>query len=279
MRRILVLALALLLCAVAQGEVSDVLSTGVTTLSDLDGDGVAEAWVWEMVENKYEQHLRLTVTADEGRGASATYDTWIMDNVQLMAVDLDGDGRLELLASGDVMSDDYYTWCLHWQNGAIYDVVFADAERGENTMGYFTSGYGQIEALVDGVLTLSGSQDVLGTWFGSRDFRLMPNGRFEFADDGWWVRRIDAADAALWEYAALTPKVDIPCRIDGAAAVLKAGEKCVITGSDKLTEAAFITQDGRNGVFAIEADWQRGWGSMIDGVSEEALFEYVPYAD
>ena len=39
------------------------------------------------------------------------------------------------------------------------------------------------------------------------------------------------------------------------------------------------TEDGREGFFSIAPDAERGWGMKVNGVSEEELFEMVPYAD
>ena len=84
-------------------------------------------------------------------------------------VDLDGDGQWEILVSGDVMSDDYYTWCLRWDGAALYEVLFPDSGRMDATDGYFAHGYGLITAISEyGVVELTGTQDVLGTWMASR---------------------------------------------------------------------------------------------------------------
>ena len=57
------------------------------------------------------------------------------------------------------------------------------------------------------------------------------------------------------------------------------GDKLVITASDKATRAYFETQDGRQGYLEIAPNAEQGWGWLVNGVSENDVFEIVPYAD
>ena len=41
----------------------------------------------------------------------------------------------------------------------------------------------------------------------------------------------------------------------------------------------FVTEDGRTGYFGIEPNEEQGWGYLVEGMSEDELFEMVPYAD
>ncbi len=135
-----------------------------------------------------------------------------------------------------------------------------------------------MQAIEDGLLTLCGSQDVLGTYFGTRVFALQ-NGTFEFADDGLWRFPLDEYS---WD-RALVPTRDIAAIFasDGAETegVIPAGEPFVITASDKTSVAWFQTEDGHEGFFAIAPDAARGWGFTVGGVPEDELFAMVPYAD
>ena len=91
---------------------------------------------------------------------------------------------------------------------------------------------------------------------------------------------MDPDDAGLWEYAALTAKVELTYTApDGSEATLPAGEKLLVVASDKKETARFITPNGRAGTLDISPDYDRGWGWMVNGMGEEACFEYVPYAD
>lgn len=277
------LALAAMLTpALAEEEptIEGRLAQGETLQVDLDGDGVAEAVSWAMTAAEYGDDC-MTLTVQPGEGKALVYATDIVWRPEAFVLDLDGDGAVELLLSGDVMSDDYYTACLRYDGSALYEVLFPDSRRGDSGSGYFRQGYGRIAAIEDGRLTLSGSQDVLGTWFATRRVRLSPYDRFEFDDDGLWTREaMDPDDAGLWEYAALTAKVELTYTApDGSEATLPAGEKLLVVASDKKETAHFITPDGRAGALDISPDYDRGWGWMVNGMGEEACFEYVPYAD
>jgi len=279
----LLLALAAMLTpALAEEEptLAGQLAQGETLQIDLDGDGAAESVRWAVETTEYGVNC-LTLTVQPKAGKAMVYATDIVGMPEAFALDLDGDGAVELLLSGDVMSDDYYTACVRYDGSALYEVLFPDSNRGDSGSGYFRQGYGRIIAVDDGRLTLSGSQDVLGTWFATRQVRLSPYDRFEFDDDGLWTRdSVDLYDAGLWEYAALTAKVELTYTApDGSEATLPAGEKLLVIATDKKETAHFITPDGRVGALDITPDYDRGWGWMVNGMGETDCFEYVPYAD
>ncbi len=279
----LLLALAAMLTpALAEEEptLAGQLAQGETLQIDLDGDGAAEAVRWAVETTEYGVDC-LTLTVQPKEGKALVYATDIVWKPEAFALDLDGDGAVELLLSGDVMSDDYYTACVRYDGSALYEVLFPDSNRGDSGSGYFRQGYGRVIAIEDGRLTLSGSQDVLGTWFATRQVRLSPYDRFEFDDDGLWTRdMVDLDDAELWEYAALTAKIELTYTApDGSEATLPAGEKLLVIASDKQETAHFTTPDGLIGALSISPDDDRGWGWMVNGVGEADCFEYVPYAD
>ncbi len=256
------------------------LAEGETVEIDLDGDGVAESVSWAVETTEYGVDC-LTMTVQPKAGKALVYATDIVWKAEAFALDLDGDGAVELLLSGDVMSDDYYTACLRYDGSALYEVLFPDGNRGDNGGGYFKQGYGRVTDIKDGRLTLSGSQDVLGTWFATRQVRLSPYDRFEFDDDGLWTRdALDLEDPDIWQYAALTAKVELTYTApDGSEATLPAGEKLLVVASDKEATAHFTTPDGIVGALDISPDYDRGWGWRVNGVNESDCFEYVPYAD
>ena len=185
---------------------------------------------------------------------------------------------MEIFVCGDWASADYATYCLHWDGSTFTPLPFANASRGDDSGDYLYYGYGYVQAIEDGLLTLCGSQDVLGTYFGTRVFALQ-NDVFEFADDGLWRFPIDEYS---WQ-RALVPTRDIAATFveNGAETedVIPAGTAFVITASDKTSVVWFQTEDGREGFFPIAPDEARGWGSTVDGVPEDELFEMVPYAD
>jgi len=245
---------------------------------DLDGDGSPETVFLETVPGEYDSFLRLHAASADG--AELTYDTEIYDAEYAWAGDLDGDGAQEILLWGDVMSDDYCTWCLRCKGDHFAPVLFADIDRGENGEGYFKSGYGSVEDvdLAAGRVTLCGSQDMLGTYFMNRTLALSEDGLFEIADDGLWVREINDD---MWDgYGALVVRSPIPYAApDGSAGILEPGDKLLITAMDKVSRADFVTQDGRAGTLAVSEDYERGWGSLVDGIPEDEAFERIPYAD
>ena len=244
---------------------------------DLDGDGTQEAVSCAMVPTEYDAHLQLKVTGS----AEAVFDTGIINGNPAWIYDLDGDGAMEIFLWGDEMSDDYITFCLHWVNGRLVPVLFADTTRGEGGEGYYKSGYGMLEDVDTeaGTVTLCGSQDALGTYFMSRTLALSEDGLFELADDGRWVRDLSGMEDDAWEYGGLTLKASVACEIDGQAMALEPGEKLMITATDKSSFVEFVTQDGREGRLAISRNYIQGWGWLVEGIPEEEIFESVPYAD
>lgn len=279
---LLVVTLSMAALAFAESERSGVTDIGETPVAiDLDGDGSPESVSCAMVPDDFDVHLKLRVVSEAG--VETAYDSGFVWNQQVCAVDLDGDGTVELFASGDVMSDDYYTVCLQYTGDCLREVLFADVRRGENTPGaYFKYGYGGLEGMNPdaATVTLSGSQDVLGTWFGSRTLKLTEGGLFEYADDGWWLRDTSNFGEDIWDsYAALNPLAEIAYTSGSETGVLRPGDRFLITGSDKQKKATFLAEDGRTGTLAIAVDYDRGWGWTINDVPEEELFEIVPYAD
>lgn len=287
MRRTIILMLALMLIGTFALAETASLAGGVNigpdapVQIDLDGDGREESVAYAMIPDDFEPYLQLQITTADG--TALTYDTGVIYAESAWACDINGDGLVEMFAWGDVMSDDYYTFCLHYEDGVLKPVLFADVERGENGKGYYKWGYGSLISAdpEKATVTLYGSQDALGTYFMGRTLKLDVDGLFETADDGWWVRDVSdlLADEEAWEYGALKLKTSVPCEIDGKAEVLSAGDQIIITGTDKQTQVSFVARDGRTGLLAISEDYERGWGFLVDGVSEDDVFEYVPYAD
>ena len=141
-------------------------------------------------------------------------------------------------------------------------------------------------AVGDNLISLSGSQDVLGTWFATRTLKLTPYDRFEFNDAGLWMRSLDdyeGADDDLWEFAALTVTQSLPYadehHRDQTVGTLEPGDRILIYASDKKEFAYFASQDGASGALNISPNYEQGWGWLVDGIPEEECFETVPYAD
>ena len=66
---------------------------------------------------------------------------------------------------------------------------------------------------------------------------------------------------------------------DGSEATISAGEKMVVTETDKVSFVGIETQSGTKGTVPIEPDVEEGWGFTIYGENEYEYFDYVPYAD
>lgn len=283
MKRMFAAILALCIClagfAMAEETIDAIeLVYGETAELDLNGDGAPESVMLEVEpgEGGWAETARLTVSGE------AVWSAEWERVVGAYAADVDADGAYEIFVSGDEASDDFTTYCVRCTADGYATVPFADANRGENTGEYLDYGYGLVAGLTDGIVTLCGSQDVLGTYFGSRQF-MLEDGRFEFADDGLWQFPRDFEDPELWDsYCVLTAATEIPVNFMtdslDSAGVIAPGEKLVITASDKLTVAYFAMEDGRMGYFSIAPDAE-SWGSLVNGVPEDEVFEFVPYAD
>lgn len=245
---------------------------------DLDNDGEAEKVQLRMEGVEDEAYLRIIIEGTDG--AMNIYDTWIMRPEDCIAIDMNDDGIMEILLSGDLQSDDFCTWCLNYNlEYGIQVLTFADANRGTNTGEYLDAGYGKIIALNNNSLILRGSQDVLGTWMADRSF-VLADGVFEFEDDGIWIMQDMTDDEFTWDYFCLTPIKEVPVTFeDGSEGTLSAGEKFVITFSDKVSIAGFVTQEGKKGSIDLTENTEEGWGHMIAGVPDYEYFEYIPYAD
>lgn len=281
-RLIAILMVLMLLGAGALAEGLQPLELGTEMSCDLDGDGAVERVSYAMVQPDGEYDQRLVVTVTPEAGDPVSYETEILWGGSVYLMQLDDGGPTDILASGDVMSDDYITWALRWKDGQLCTMLFPDGGRGDSQYGaYFGYGYGLFKEIGPNRLTLSGSQDMLGTWFGSRSYALTPLGYFEFADDGLWTRDIDEITDETWQYGALTLKTTLPyADLEGnPAGNLSAGEKILVTATDKQSRVWFTAQDGRTGTLAISPDYEKGWGWLVNGASEDDLFEYVPYAD
>ena len=289
MKRMLmiVIALCLCMCSIGVAEGIDVFN-GFEILPneavhiDLNNDGVMEIVEWYSIcdEYGYDSAVELNIMSENDTGC--TWSEYIF-NVKVYVSDFDSDGVYELFICGDEASDDYVTFCMHYTEYGLLPMLFADASRSRVNEGYYGYGYGYIDSIVDGALKLSGSQDILGTRFGSRVYGLQ-DGKFELVDDGMWrFEYYDMEDPEIWEYAAMNPIMDIPAMFmadgDEYEGYILAGERFLVTASDKESVVYFRMQDGRQGYFYVFADIEAGWGHYINGFYEMDVFEYVPYAD
>ena len=282
MKTLCIFLLTILLALPAMAETAEplaqyALSDGQSVEMDLDGDGDLETLTFRVAGSDMDgdEHAEIAVEDD---GETTGWNSEVLFYPSAYAADIDGDGIVEIFVCGDWASADYATYCLHWDGGTFTQLPFANASRSGDGGDYLYYGYGYVQSIKDGLLTLCGSQDVLGTYFGTRVFALQ-NGTFEFADDGLWRFPLDEYS---WD-RALVPTQGIAATFveNGAETegVIPAGTPFIITASDKTSVAWFQTGDGREGYLAIAPDTQRGWGNTVNGIPEDELFEMVPYAD
>ena len=245
---------------------------------DLDGDGAQEEVLVQQEGVEGEEELALYVFGADGGVVSHTMYVRMMTGA--FAADLDGDGLQEILISVDEFSDDYCTFAFRYSDETgLSQLQFANVARGEIEEDYAECGYGMVTRAEGNSITLTGSQDVLGTWMASRDFALQGE-RFETEDDGLYQMLDLTGDAEIWEYYCLIPTIQIPVKLaDGSDGVLEPGEKFVVTASDRESIVYFETQDGKTGSISVEPDAEYGWGFLVNGEKEENCFEFVPYAD
>lgn len=274
---LLISAALLFTAASAEGEDPvQKLETGKDYKLDLNGDGIDETVCAKMESFDREGALQIQVRTENG---PHYYDTYIIFNEEIYAADVDGDGVCELLVTGDEASADYFTWCLKFNpEKGIYAVPFANADRGVTSDEYFDAGYGRIESIEGNVITVSGSRDTLGTWWCGWQYALR-DGRFELVDGRRWKVVEEVDESEVWEFRCLTLTRELEMTTaDGDAVTLQPGEKFTITEFDE-DSALIRTQSGLTGILNIAPDEERGWGSLINGISEDEYFEFVPYAD
>lgn len=286
MKKFVALFMAMLMlagaaCAEAPALESFTLVADSQIDMDLDGDGDKETLVWRReTVGEYDERAVLTVT--DG-GKAYEYQSDLLYQTAVYLSDVDGDGRIEIFLSGDEMSDDYVTFALRYTGGSFQQLRFADGRRGENEDQALDFGYGEVTAIDNGCIELTGSQDVLGTYFFSRTLSLKDD-CFEFADDGLWRIAADIQDEELWKsIRALQPLRAIPAVFvdesgEETEGEIGAGERFVVTASDKTSVVWFAMEDGRVGHFGIAPSGD-GWSRLVEGVPEGELFEMLPYAD
>lgn len=289
MKKLTILAIVIsMLCgAFALGEETMEVFNGQELLADemlqidLNGDGAMETISWQVFcdDENYTEEVALDVLSGESLVGSFNEYLYM---AHVYVADVDSDGVYEIFVTGDIMSNDYVTYCMHYTDQGLERLMFADANRGVNTGEYYDHGWGYLTNISDSALTLYGTQDVLGTYFGARAFGLQ-DGVFELVDDGIWrFDRGDLSDPELWEYGALTVQTEVPVIFvdDGEEyeGMLATGEQLLVVASDKVSIVYFVMQDGRQGYFYIETDADN-FGSMINGLPEDEVFGMIPYAD
>lgn len=277
MKRILSIILALmLLCSAAlatEFEGAVYIQRNTKTEVDLDGDGLNESVTLKMEGVPGEEYLALYLFGADGSFHS--YDLYVYWMEEAFALDINGDGIKELFVVCDFYSDDYVTYCFNYTDAdGLSTLLFTGMDRFSPGEGYVEGGYGRITDMYGSTITLTGSQDVVGTWMASRNF-VLTDGRFEM-EEGMYMLETAESD---WENRPLILKQDITVTADGQPLPLKAGDKLLPVASDRESFVLMTTEGGRSFEFEIAFNEEFGWGWFVNGIYEEDLFEYVPYAD
>lgn len=278
MKKLLAMLLALcLLCPAAlaaapEGAVS--IPYGEKTHIDLDGDGAPESVTLKMDGVPGEEYLALYLFGADGSFHEYAMYVYFMEGA--WAADIDGDGLTELMIESDFYSDDYVTYCFRYtEDGGLVNVPFAGLDRFGEAEPLSDGGYGKITAIRGSTLTLTGSQDVLGTWMAARDFTLSGD-HFALAD-GPFIFETGEED---WEYRPLILAQPLEAMLaDGSIGVFPAGEKFLPVESDRESYAILTTRDGIECSVQIARNAETGWGYLVNGAADEEIFEYMPYAD
>lgn len=252
------------------------MAAGTALTADLNGSGTEERFVWNYRPDEFDDdYLWLEVTGAEG--ATAIYPTRITEPVALWLTSFDGPA---LVVTGYGPDEDAYTYVLRYTaDEVIQEVMFSADGRGRLPEYYYTPfGTGIISQMTDGQITLEHPADVLGTWTAQRTYLLNEKDRFVF-DDSLWENTADPASEDTWEAQGITTLEDLRYTDpEDKPATLPEGTRLLITASDKESVARFVTQEGVTGTLDIE----RGEASddftiAVNGISEDQLFEYLPY--
>jgi len=166
------------------------------------------------------------------------------------------DGRSFLVFCCDYALDDFVTY--------VYEVTGGNVRQCDKLNGAVWN-----EACIGtDRIGLSMHLDVLGTDRGEMIYQL--------TDDGKLVQTEEIF--AINTPQKLTVIKDLPVTIGGEKTTIPVGSKIRITGTDNAGKAYFEmdTDTRETGMIQYERDEQ--WQILIDGVSENAYFEMVPYA-
>jgi len=234
---------------------------------NLDRNRGTEAIQWTQTEDG--AGVKMTVAEEDGTQAE-----WSMDcsQAQVWIADLDRNGVKEICVSGDPMSDDDVTWCLTYEAGAFKPLPFEGAEYAQ----------GRITGMDAEGMTMAGYVDALGTHMGIRRLTV-EDGKLVTVGDGLWHFEYDLQSEETWAQQGLTAKTAVPVTYVDLTGKESRGElaaeiKILITATDGVSRAWFTVQDGRRGYLTIAPDETAGWGYIIGGVGEQALFEGIRYA-
>lgn len=287
MNRIICLAVFVVLLAVwlmpavaESGEEADPITVGPCNgetiyVTDLDGDGKDEEIFLKWIMSQYDmENACLVVRASDG--TEVGYPTDIVADAFYYVIDADPeDGRQEIIVSGDVMSFDYCTWILRYENGNLVLLPYQTEDAEEYMTGVLSGAFVRWD---DGKIIIRDNVDVLGTWWGDMPYQLNADKTaIEAVPGAVWTFEYDFEAPETWERCLELKKDLTYTDLSGAEATLLAGSRLQITETDAAAYVVFRAEDGTEGRFEI-APAEEGWGWMIAGVNEAEWFVELPYA-
>jgi hypothetical protein len=198
---------------------------------------------------------------------SAQAQTDVISDCSLWLVDVDGDGNQEILLSGNVMSDDYVTYCWQYAGGALTPIKFAaGSEDGAEAADTFD---GWIENIGSDGILMARSCSILGTYKGVCSF--------EYSDGA-----LHPSGGSVWSFTGdpvwLTVKTALPVTLSGGgSASLPAGTQIRLTATDGESWVGYTDKNGGEGTIQVESGGDY-WGWNINGAADTTYFESLPYA-
>lgn len=167
------------------------------------------------------------------------------------------DGRSFLLTSSDYMSDDFVM--------NVYEVTNGGLQKCDELSGaqFGSSGMGTDK------VSCTVRLNVLGSYWGEMVYQLDSNGQLSQVDEIFNIQ----------EGSSMTVMKELPVVLEGAESESKVavGRKLNITGTDNNGTAYFRLDNGEKGKILYTRDEETNQ-IFIDGESENAYFDMVPYA-
>ncbi len=239
---------------------------------DMNGDGISETiGVTLATHEDGTEVTKISVKSDNG--IKGEFEAPMYTPLTLWLARLDGTNRLYALISGDQASDDYNTECFYFDGSNVFMVKFESPKPFQTGI----DGYGKVEAVDGGVVTMGGWRDVLGTWWASAPYSLQ-DGVLKCEVKAMWRVNTDLSKADTWKDRALVTSRELPAMVYGRNVMLPKGTRLLLTAIDEINgHAHFVTSDGGAGYFICVVS-NDGWAGAIGGVPEAQCFEFLHYA-